>query len=149
SAADDGVVLLQPHRHRLAAIDFLLHAIPDQSFQFLTGWRPLPCAGEALGNCRDLPFRNDNLSWLLAAASGYQTVSGKNRDPQQEEMQQRLSENFLHQLSAHGYFAGVYQIGGVEARSVMVIATSLVICTAKYLASDAVQRGVGISMTRP
>ena len=112
-AADDGVVLVQPERHRLAAIDFLLHPVPDQSLQFLAGGRTLPGAGEALRHRRDLPLRDDDLSRLVAAAFGHQTVGRENRGPQQEEMQQRLAQESFHRLAVRGYFAGVYQIGEV------------------------------------
>ena len=48
--------------------------------------------------------------------------------------------------SAVPHFLGVYQMGEVYARSVVVIGTSFDIWMPKYFASYAVQRGVGISL---
>jgi len=82
-----------------------------------------------------------------------------------EEVQQRLTNQAGHDWSPgsrdpstlrpcdsstlRAHFGGVYQMGEVYARSCKLIGTSLGIWMPKRFASYAVQRGVGISMTRP
>ena len=62
-------------------------------------------------------------------------------------MRERFAQ-YSHQALFHD-LPGVYQMGDVYARSVIVIGTSDGSLIRKYFASYAVQRGVGISMTRP
>jgi len=65
-----------------------------------------------------------------------------------ESLKSANSGHFNRSEESSDISYGVYQIGDVYARSVTVIGTSSGIVMPKYLASKAVQRGVGISMTR-
>ena len=61
---DDGVIAIQPHRHRLAIIYFLPNVVADQSFELVGGRRTQPRSGKALREMVDLNLRNDDFSRL-------------------------------------------------------------------------------------
>ena len=118
--------------------------------QILLCWRTLPGAGETNNETFDLTLRNDELLSLRFALTD-ESVKKEDCCSQQQEVKKRFAyDSFYHfSFSQPHHFAGVYQMGEVYARSVVIIVTSGAIFTPNLLASYAVQRGVGISMTRP
>ena len=81
---------------------------------------------------------------FAAACASAGPHGGEHETEREKHQQSSLHSAFPLHLSDHG----VYQIGDVYARSVVVIGTSGAILMLKRLASYAVQRGVGISITR-
>src|SRR5690348_6039366 len=147
TTADHGVVLVESKRNRFTCRDFLADVVANQTVHFLAGWPALPGSGERRRQHRDLCLRDDNLVGARGFVLRHERIRAENQRAECDEMQQRLAQKAHH--FARSCLAGVYQIGEVYARSVVSIGTSLGIWMPKYFASYAVQRGVGISITRP
>ena len=97
AATDDDVVLVEAERQCLAVKYFLAHPALDQFLQFFSGGRPLTGPGEALDQGLELSLRDHNLAQLVVPAGfGHQAVRDEKPSSQQEEMQQWLSKNSLH-----------------------------------------------------
>ena len=143
-AADDRVVAVQPERQRLAVVDLLADVVIDQPVELLGGRRAEPNPRPVLGEGLDRRRADDDLlagrGRSIALRRPHQEQPGAGG----EEEHHRLAEDRARHACDHG----VYQIGEVYARSSWTIGTLAGRLSPKYLASYAVQRGVGISITR-
>ena len=93
AAADDGVVLVQAQRHRLAAQDLLAHPVVGS-----VPPAPAPVGGRCQvlakpsARCSICPCVTTILPGSPLVAFGHQAVGDEDRRAQQEEMQQRFPE---------------------------------------------------------
>ena len=86
-AADDDIVLVEPHRDRFARRDFLAHPVVNPALDFRVGGRPLP--GLRIGGCQvlNLPSGHDDFPRHTATAGfGDQAMGDEERSAQQEEV---------------------------------------------------------------
>ena len=110
AAADDQIVLIKTQRERLAVKHFLAHTCLDQLLQFFIGGWPLTGSGEALEQGAELSLRDHDLARLTAGFVLHQAERDEKRGSQQEEMQQGLAKNSLHEWTANKRGSGAQNL---------------------------------------
>ena len=116
---DDRVVAVEAQREGLARSDLLPDVVVDQALQLLCGRWPLPGpARTPAPGAR--PCRARRRSGVVRARAAAATSRRDEERRPGQEVQQRLAQQ-PPASRASTQFAGVYQIGEVYARSVMVI----------------------------